>query len=112
MTINTGCVRESCRSEVADDAIEMMRPYCQPGIHQLPAGPNWAMRVTAGETVGLFFAVCWCEEPVVTCGVARDDAGADELWPVIERLYLDITDRAPFNAADWESPQRPGRADN
>jgi hypothetical protein len=109
LTLNTGYPRESPRSEVGDDVIEMMRPLCRPGTHPLPGaiGPDWTVQVASGEAGGLLFMVFHNERSVVACGVAGDDVAADEMWPILERFYLDLTDQAPHRNADWQSPQRP-----
>ena len=43
----------------------------------------------------------------MNCGVARDDTAADELWPILEQFYLDLTDRPPWSSANWATPSKP-----
>ena len=108
VTLNTGHNRHSPRSEVADHVIELMRPLCEPGCHDLPMGDGWQLQTTPGESGRLLlFTVQHYDEPVVICAVAGDKSAAAELWPILESFYLDLTDRAPHRGIDWESPKQP-----
>jgi hypothetical protein len=45
--------------------------------------------------------------PLVTIGVASDRDGETEVWPALEKMYLDLTDAGPFAAANFEAPSEP-----
>jgi hypothetical protein len=49
------------------------------------------------------YTIYYREEPVIIGGVAHDDGAADDLWSVLERFYLGITDRSPHRAMDWKA---------
>ena len=90
-TLNTGDSIESPRSGVSDDAARVLSNLVDGG--QLP-GPFAAFRVEVVRGVGgAVFTVMRGREGLVTCGVAWTAAGAEEVWPAIEGLYLDLGDR-------------------
>lgn len=108
-TLNTGHTRDpSPRSEVSDETIKIVEPWCVNGTHELPM-PGWSMVVTIGERGGLL-ATLYCERaPVVSIAVAPDDAAAAELWPAIESLYHKITDLPQHRGLDWALAKQPAR---
>ncbi len=117
-TLNTGHSRHSPREEVGDDVIAKCRSWCADGWHDLPT-PGWRLHSTPGERGSLLFSLHLGEEPIVTCGVAPDETAADEVWPVLERIHLDLTryrssvvgeaTRA-HQARDGQLAKRPDRA--
>ena len=125
-------VRHSSREEMRDDVIETCRPWCAHGCHDLDAKslheafrhgggpmlvPGWRLRSTQGERGSLLFTLHRGEEPIVTCGVAPDKTAADEVWPVLQGMYLDLFDRGQqciatfermyLQTADWELANKP-----
>jgi len=107
-TLNTGHSRNSARVEVGDEAIALLRPMLAPGRHPIPfVGAAYALEVPAGLERGWVGTVYRGQVPLATIGVAADEAGADEVWPALEGLYLTLTDRGIYARIDWSAPRRP-----
>lgn len=104
-TLNTGHSRQSPRSEVTDGAIADVRPMLADGVHVLVFA-GYTVRTTAGQC-SLLATLHDAGGPLVSFAVADTEDGADEVWPHLERLYLDLTDRPPFSRANWQPPRRP-----
>ena len=105
-TLNTGHSRESPRSEVGDDTIELCRKWTVPGDFELPPQfPGWRLKVTIE---GGLLATLTCERmPVATLGVANTAEVADKLWPALESFYHTITDLPIHRSADWQPAKQP-----
>lgn len=50
-TISSGHARQSPRTEVADDVLELLRPLLASGDHEIPGLPDYRLRVTASDDV-------------------------------------------------------------
>lgn len=105
-TLSTGDSRISPRSEVADDVIAQLLPLLIERIHRVPGPMPWRIKVdiAGGAMVA---TVDDGRVPLVTFGAAADDASADQLWPLLERTYLQIGDAKGFRSADLAAPRRP-----
>jgi hypothetical protein len=90
-TLNSGNVRTSPRSEVADHVIAAMAPFVLVGDHRLPGplGDRYRLVVPAADA-GFLATVFRDQLPLVTIAVAGTEADAHEMWPAIEGLYLSI----------------------
>lgn len=106
ITLNTGQVDVIRQEDFSDSQIADARPFLADGWHQLPHD-GWRVRSTPGDQGEFLFIVHRGDDPVINCGVAPTDAAADELWPILERFYLDLTDRPPWCSADWAPPSKP-----
>lgn len=108
-TLNTGDTRVSPRSEVGDHVIDAIGGMLVTGEHEIPQPPGYRLKVTtvAGALIATVFRQAADPVPLVTFGVAADAESADELWPIIERDYLRITELPGIRAADFQSPRRP-----
>ena len=104
--LNTGQVDVVLRADCSDQQIAEVRPFLTDGWHQLPHD-GWQLHSTPGVRSELLFTVHHGDAPVMNCGVAPTDAAADALWPILERFYLDLTDRPPWSTANWAPPSRP-----
>ncbi len=104
-TLNTGHTRQSPRSEVTDATIADVRPMLRDGVHVLVFA-GYTLRTTAGKCSWLA-TLHDTDGPLVAFGVTDSDEGAEELWPPLEQLYLDLTDKPPFSRIDWQPPNRP-----
>ncbi len=108
-TLNTGHSRSSPRSEVRDDVIPIMAPLLEPGEHPVPwFGPDIRLVVPGGADAWLGTVYEW-NVPLVTIGIAATAQQANEIWPALESLYLQLTDRPPFAGIDWRAPRQPER---
>ena len=107
LTLNTGHWRLSPRWEVRDDVLSIVAKHLEPGEHRLPWFGESTRLVVPSSDHGWLGTVYDGKSPLVTIGVAADDQDADVVWPALESLYLSLTDRPPFAAADWRSPHRP-----
>jgi hypothetical protein len=47
------------------------------------------------------------KRPCVTFGVAADDGAAEEIWPLLEKGYLEIAEQPIIRSADFAAPHRP-----
>lgn len=105
-TLSTGDTRVSPRSEVANSVIAQLLPLLIERFHQVPGPMPWRMKIdiAGGAMVA---TVDDGRVPLVTFGVAADDKAADELWPLLERTYLQIGDAKGFRSADLAAPRRP-----
>jgi hypothetical protein len=105
-TLNTGHTRASPRAEVADDILDLLRPLTAPGDHPVPRTPGY--RVVVPETGGgIVFTVYRHDVPLVTCGVADTPEASAELWPILERFYLGLTDSGPLASVGFSAPHQP-----
>ena len=52
------------------------------------------------------FTIFQDERPLLNCGLAWTESGADEVWPELERLYLGSTDKVFFTGLNAR-PRRP-----
>ena len=103
LTLNTGHTRKSYRSEVGDEALAAMRAMglLEPEA-DLPVAPSYRLKTTTDEG-GAVFTVFRDEVPFVHCLLALD-ANDDGYWAVLERMYLQLTDRTPMEFALAEKP--------
>lgn len=86
LTLNTGHVRESPRSEVGDDVIDMLRPLVRTTGGPLPHSPGYAAQITrAGRDAMYTISRVIDDEaaPLVTCGLAVDDP--ETVWHALVR---------------------------
>ena len=107
LTLNAGQWRLSPRWEICDDVLPMVADLLEPGKYQLPRFGESTRLAVQNRSRGWLGTVYDGEAPLVTFGVAANDQDADVVWPVLESLYLFVTDRPPFASADWRSPRRP-----
>lgn len=74
----------------------LMAPLLDGGNLGLVAKQLSAFRVTVTRCKGGGLFTVWRgQEPLMTCGVALAAAAAAEVWPAVEKLYLDLSDRDP-----------------
>lgn len=108
LTLNSGHVRESPRSEVDDAVVATLTPFTAPGQRLLPIPGDYVVRTDQAEGGGLLATVfAPGARPCITVGVAANDSEADVVWPHLEQLYLRVTDLPGLRAADFEPPRRP-----
>jgi hypothetical protein len=108
-TLNTGHTVEHTRDLVRGDVLAMLDPLVRSKGGNLP-GPFGAFRVeiVAGNG-GVVFSVLRARDPIVTCGLAWTPEGEQELWPEIESLYLDVSDRYPAEMQPLQEPVMPAK---
>lgn len=90
LTLATGHMRASPRSEVGDDAIRALAPLMRGGRHPVPGFPDHEAKVTTHEGA-LMATVFRGEIPLVTFAVATDAASLASivrLLEVTERLTI------------------------
>jgi hypothetical protein len=103
MTLNTGNTRKSYRGEVSDDVLAAMRQMdLLKSRAKLPIAGGYQLQTTIDQG-GAAFTVFKGEVPLGHCVLAVD-ANDAAYWEFIERLYLNITDKAPV---DWVLPDKP-----
>lgn len=96
-TLNTGHSVESPRSGVAESVIKDMASLARNGGSLPPPFAAFRVEVTHAPG-GAVFTIWRARDPLVTCGMAWTTVAADEVWPVLEKLYLDLGDRPDFVA--------------
>lgn len=113
-TLNTGDNRVSPRDEVGPEILTQLRPLLLDGTHEVPRFPGWSIQSVNGRagwmgTVYFQFnrATRLIAAPVVSFGLADTEAAAAEIWPLLERTYLQTTDKDPFARADFAAPRQP-----
>ena len=83
----------------------------EPGRHPLPGDLGRAYSCEVSRDGPALIATLVRDgdvpRPVVCFGVAPDDEAAGRLWPALERMYLEITERPGFRSADFAAPARP-----
>ncbi|MCX6929035.1 MAG: SEC-C metal-binding domain-containing protein [Verrucomicrobia bacterium] len=93
-TLNTNhtCVQEDYKRGIGPS----MAPLLGGGNLGLVAKQFSAFRVTVTRRKGGGLFTVWRgQEPLVTCGVALAAEAATEVWPEVEKLYLDLSDKDP-----------------
>lgn len=109
-TLNTGHTRTSPRSEVGDDVIAKMASLLGPGHHDLGrfAETFRGYHVTVPECDAGLVATLWSEKaPLVTFGVAATEEDEDVVWPVLEQMYLKLTELPVLRSADFQASRKP-----
>ena len=105
-TLNTGHIRMSPRSEVADDIIDVLRPIVEEGEHIIRG-----ILVVVPHTDHGFVATIYADPdgrvPLCTIGVADTIHAEEEIWPCLEDMYLRITDGGIMARAGFQSPRKP-----
>jgi hypothetical protein len=86
-----------------------VRPLLEPGEHELRWFNPVVRMVVPIHTVGWLGTIFEGEAPLVTIGIAADDRDAEVVWPALESLYLNLTDRSPVAGIDWRASHRPDR---
>jgi hypothetical protein len=107
LTLNTGHWRLSPRWEVNDDVLPMVTERLEPGEHRLRWFGESTRLIVPSSDHGWLGTVYDGDAALVAIGLAANDQDADVVWPALESLYLSVTYRSPFAAADWRSPHRP-----
>jgi hypothetical protein len=108
VTLNTGRWAMQTTNDVVGDALALLQPLVASGDGQLPK-PLGAFHVEITQGTGsAVFTVSRAREPFATCGVAWTAAGAAEIWPEIESMYLRVSDSftAPGIDALARQPRR------
>jgi len=90
LTLGTGHVRQSPRSEVGDDAIVMLRPVLERalrGTTPMPGPPGYELRAAKeGNALMVTVSRVRAGAPLVEIAVAPDDAASAALWAHVTRL--------------------------
>lgn len=75
-------------------------------MHDLPGAHGYHCATTIADDA-MLATVFHDRRPLVTFGVATNDAVAEELWPALESQYLQLGDMPGIRAADFAAPARP-----
>ena len=101
LTLDTGHTRVSFHDEIDPGVLARLRPLMVAGEHQLRNPPGGTVKVTIDGTAALV-TVFRGAAPVVTFGVAADEAGAADLWPLIARPGIRQPSAVPWLAVGLE----------
>jgi hypothetical protein len=88
LTLTTGHVRTSPRSEVADDVIAALAPLLRTGTHNLPQPPGYRLRVTIEDSTLIATLLGDQDSPLVTVLVAPDPAAIGAVRALHSRAEL------------------------
>jgi hypothetical protein len=105
-TLNTGQTHLSPLHEVPANVIMNLQKYMHPGAYKfLESGPLKleVLDVPNGYAGTLF----WRGAILAIFYVADTLEAASCVWPAIEKIYLEITDRGDLASADFEAPKMP-----
>ena len=104
-TINPGNSVEQNLSALSPGALDVLRPLVDSGGGKLqPPFAAYRVQIVQGEGCAVF-TLFRGQEPLLTCGLASTQAGANEVWPAIEELYLGVSDKITFQGMDSEPCQ-------
>jgi hypothetical protein len=86
ITLNSGHVRDSPRSEVADEVLDAVRLLVvKTGSFDVPGQPGWRTNLTLDQGAAVF-DVRQGNAPIVMCAVAWSTKNAEEVWAVLARM--------------------------
>lgn len=75
-TLTSGDIRRSPRSEVADEIVELVTPWCTPGRHPLPdAWPGYWLETSYPDPDTLAVTLYRAQTPIVVWSCCRTAAG-------------------------------------
>lgn len=98
LTLDTGHTRVSFPDEIQPTVLAKLQPMTATGEHSLDAWiPGCSVKVTVDGPAALV-TVMRGGAPLATFGVAADEAGADEVWPL---LHDRLADPARPSATPW-----------
>ena len=104
--LNTGQTYHVPRLKVADGLKDKMQEYMRPGAYKLPVPGNLVLDVK-DTRCGYAGTVFWGETALVAFSVADTLEAASYVWPGLEKMYLEITDRGILASEDYKSPTMP-----
>ena len=100
-----GLAVDSPRSDVGWEAIEVLQPLID---HGGPIPGRAPFRVNVAHGAGSAVFTVWrATKPIVNCALAWTVKGEAEVWPAIERLYLNVSDKHPELAAPGKHAEKP-----
>lgn len=110
LTVNTGDVYMSPRSEAGDRTVKLLTSATEIGTWELP-GPfkDYVVATSPMPTgCGPGFAVYRKPDiPLVVCAMAIKPSQHAPTWKYVEHLYFKFTDTPEVARMDWESPHEP-----
>lgn len=102
ITLNTGDVRQSPRSEVGDDIIEALQPLLiADGTHKMPV-PGYTLKVSRLGSNLIATVMQQAVRPFVTIGIATRSTGAARLWQELHKIApTTVPHTADMPSAPW-----------
>jgi len=110
-TCSTGDVYPSPLGDIDPDILDRVREWTVPGKHRLLRPFNNYHVIVPSTRHGFFFTLYVGKDiAIVSCGVAHTEAAEAEIWPAIERMYLEFSDHVFENLTrNWKAPHMPDR---
>ena len=103
--LNTGHTRKSCYNKVSQ-VTEL-----KSGLHDIPGKPGYQAEVSIEDATTIMVTVYGPNHrSVAAFGVAKDDAAADKLWPVMESHYYKVTDAPGLRGRNFDIARKPAVA--
>lgn len=99
LTLETGDSHRSPRAEVAQAAIESLRPLVLSGLGEIPSKPGFILRTTRAGTAAMFTVerdatprAPWPHGrcPIVTCGLAQTEEDAGHVWELLVKMHHNL----------------------
>lgn len=107
LTLNTGHLSQSPRSDVSDGVIATLKPLVPKG-GTIPSFAPFHVNTTHGPGAAIF-SVYRGKEPIVICGLAYATEGQAAIWDELEHLYMDLSDQFPNLMAASAAPAMPAQ---
>ncbi len=106
VTLNGGHPAYEAAGSIGADCLEALRPLVKVGGGPVPGFAPFRVTIRRSDG-GAVFMLWRGQEPVAQAGVAWTAEGEAEVWPELERLYLDLSDRRAVPAARALAPGKP-----
>ena len=91
LTLNTGHLSTFETGEISPPTIDILTPLLHARGGPIPAFPGYHVRITTAPGA-ITFDITGPAGPMVLCATAWTPAGATHTWPILERIYIDLSD--------------------
>ena len=108
VTLNTGHIARLPADLVLAETRLLLSPLLLAGGGPFPGGGSAYRVQILNQPMSAIFTIFRGRDPLSVNALARTPAGAAEIWPLIERTYLNLGDQAP-NFVDLQNytPTKP-----
>ena len=107
-TLNTGHSQPQPRSSVSEEVILALRPVVQSAGGPLP-DPFSAFytQITIEPSGGCTYSIWRAKQPLIMCALAWSEPTASNLFDLVEKMYLDLSDQFPVLFTPLHEPKQP-----
>ena len=108
LTLNTGHIVRLPADLVLEETRLLLSPLLRAGGGTFPGGGSAYRVEILNQPTNAIFTIFRGRDPLSVNALARTPAGAAEIWPLIERTYLDVGDQIPdFVDLENYTPTKP-----